>query len=172
MYSVKIFNTKEYTPDRSLITPQMLSHCKRDESIFSALTLTEMGAVGLYYDKNGKPLADNCFVSVSHSGSLVAVCLGDLPLGIDIERPVERPNRLNIAQRLFKGKELLYYYNNENLEGFYTVWTRKEAFAKIDGQGLSKIKKGFDTYSLTDVTFKTHCCDDYIVSVCEQIKRL
>ena len=62
----------------------VISHCKKDESLAAAAALIDMGVLNLHYEENGKPLADNCFVSISHSENMIAVCTSDTPVGIDI----------------------------------------------------------------------------------------
>lgn len=145
-------------------------HCKKPESRAAAAALHCMGVEDLTYEPNGKPVAKNCYVSISHSGDHVAVCRNDtVPVGIDIEKMTERDFR-KIANRFFRGKELEKFTENPTAETFYEIWTRKEAYSKILGTGVQEVVKGFDVYSLANCEFKTDFAGEYAVSVCEKIR--
>ena len=145
-------------------------HCKKPESIAAAVALETMGAEDLTYDPSGKPVAKNCYVSISHSGDMVAVCKNDnVPVGIDIEKMTER-NFSKIANRFYCGKELETFNSNPTVEVFYEIWTRKEAYSKILGTGVQEIAKGFDVYSMANYEFETDFIGEYAISVCEKIR--
>ncbi len=144
-------------------------HCKKPESIAAAAALHCMGVEDLTYESNGKPVAKNSYVSISHSGDHVAVCKNDFhPVGIDIEKMTERDFN-KVAKRFFHGKELEKFNSNPTAEVFYEIWTRKEAYSKILGTGIGEVVKGFDIYSLENYEFKTDFVGEYAVSVCEKI---
>lgn len=145
-------------------------HCKKRESIAAAVALAYMGVEDLTYEPNGKPVARNCFVSISHSGGHVAVCRNDnVPVGIDIEKMAER-DFYKVSNRFFRGKELEKFSENPTAEVFYEIWTRKEAYSKILGTGVQEVVKGFDVYSLANYEFETDFAGEYAVSVCEKIR--
>lgn len=145
-------------------------HCKKPESKAAAAALHCMGVEDLTYEPNGKPVAKNCYVSISHSGDHVAVCRNDdVPVGIDIEKMTDR-NFNKIANRFFCGKELEIFNENPTAETFYEIWTRKEAYSKILGTGVSEVVKGFDVYSLANYEFETQIAGEYLVSLCEKIR--
>jgi len=87
--------------------------------------------------------------NVSHSGDVVLVAIGgQSPLGVDVE--TERPHRdlPRLAQRFFAPGEV------ERLESvpesgragaFYRCWTRKEAYLKARGTGITL---GLDTFEV------------------------
>ncbi len=91
-------------------------------------------------DQYGKPyLADHpeLFFNLSHSGDWVVCGLGDRKLGIDVER-MEQID-LSIADDQFSREEAAYLSSlpkEEKLSSFYTIWTLKESFTKLDGRGL------------------------------------
>lgn len=129
--------------------------------------LSEMGAQNVRYLENGKPVADNCYVSVSHSGDTAVVCKSDRPIGIDIEK-IDTPREFQrLAERYFSSAELQYFNDEPTAQRFYEIWTKKEAYSKISGEGIKMIARGFDTFSLKDVTFKTEKRENYIITVCE-----
>lgn len=170
MTSVYFFNlTEKNEYDVTLLPQNVREHCKKKESIAAATELLNMGVENLWYDRN-KPMANNCFVSISHSGDMVAVCTSDKPVGIDIEKIDERKNLEKLSNRVFRGKELETFNNNPTPEQFYEIWTQKEAYSKIDGQGVNEIMKGFDIFDLQGYEFTTEIVNDYVLSICEKIK--
>lgn len=145
-------------------------HCKKPESRAAAVALHHMGVEGLTYEPNGKPVAKNCYVSISHSGDHVAVCRNDdVPVGIDIEKMTER-DFSKIANRFFRGKELELFNETPTAEVFYEIWTKKEAYSKILGTGVGEVVKGFDVFSLANYEFQTDYVGEYAVSICEKIR--
>jgi 4'-phosphopantetheinyl transferase len=91
----------------------------------------------------GKPsLEPSCdfHFNLSHSDELAAVAVGPNELGVDLEfiRPLE--DFENVATSFFSVREideLQRYPAAERLRAFYRCWTRKEAFVKAIGEGLS-----------------------------------
>ena len=168
MTSVYFFNLTEKTEyDKSLLPQIVREHCKKPESIAAATELLNMGVENLWYDRN-KPMADNCFVSISHSGDMVAVCTSENPIGIDIEKIDTKRNLEKLSNRVFCGKELETFKNNPTPEQFYEIWTQKEAYSKIDGQGVNEIMSGFDIFDLQGYEFTTEIINDYVLSICEK----
>lgn len=168
MTSVYFFKLTEKTEyDKALLPRNVQEHCKKKESVAAATELINMGVVGLRYKEN-KPFADNCFVSISHSGDMVAICKSDNPVGIDIEFIDRERDYKKIAKRFYQGKEL-DYVGDFSLERFYEIWTKKEAYAKIDGNGIIEIHKGFDVLSVDGYTFETEILGDYALSICEKV---
>lgn len=96
----------------------------------------ERDGFGRPYFKN----AENSDFSISHSGNLsVAACIdGGSRLGVDIELIKEKDNS-RIADRFFTEKEKALLDGMRNNDGFYMIWTAKEAKAKKLGTGLSKL---------------------------------
>lgn len=168
MTSVYFFNlTEKAEYDKSLLPQNVREHCKKPESIAAATELLNMGVKNLWYDRN-KPMADNCFVSISHSGDMVAVCTSENPIGIDIEKIDTKRNLEKLSKRVFKGQELEAFEQNPTPEQFYEIWTQKEAYSKIDGQGVNEIMKGFDIFDLQNYEFHTEFVNDYVLSICEK----
>ncbi len=171
MNDLYFFELSEKNEYKSNDMPQnVLNHCKKKESFAAAQALLDMDVQNLRYEENGKPIADNCFVSISHSGNMVAVCTSDNPIGIDIELIDEKRNLEKLSKRVFKGQELALFENSPTAELFYEIWTKKEAYSKIDGNGTIEIMKGFDIFDLKDYDFHTEIVNNYILSICERIK--
>lgn len=122
------------------------------------------------YNKNGKPLCDFCFFSISHSGDFAAVAVSDDPIGVDIQIPGGFKKREKYM--LFSPSEN-EFVNAENSENrFYTLWTRKEAYIKAaggvlsDAAGLSLVGGGRLEAKLLGYRFETEKTDSYYLTVC------
>jgi len=105
---------------------------------------TDPAAIAFDYGEKGKPAlfrSTDLQFSVAHSGEVAAyaVTIG-APVGVDVERlrPLDRLE--SIAERTFSRREC------ETLRGlpvelrpagFFNCWTRKEAYVKALGEGLS-----------------------------------
>lgn len=122
------------------------------------------------YNRNGKPLCDFCFFSISHSGDFAAVAVSDKPIGVDIQIPGGFKKREKYM--LFSPAEN-EFVNAENSENrFYTLWTRKEAYIKAEGGTLSDAAKisliggGKFKEKLGEYRFETEKTESYYLAVC------
>ena len=91
----------------------------------------------------GLPLHFN--VAHSHEQLLIAVT-AERPVGVDIEWKAPLPDWDRLATRFFSSAEttaLQRLEASQQLDGFYNCWTRKEAYLKATGTGLSAPLKGF-----------------------------
>jgi 4'-phosphopantetheinyl transferase len=95
------------------------------------------------YNSFGKPAVDfadlRFNISHSHGIALYTIARG-VEVGCDIERCDERFADERIAERFFSPREVLALRSlgrAAQIEGFFNCWTRKEAFVKARGQGLS-----------------------------------
>lgn len=113
----------------------------------------EPAALGLALTREGKPVlagpagAAALRFSVSHAGSLAvyALTLG-LDVGVDVERLERGPAAELLASRALSAREsaaLEALPPDERERAFFTVWTRKEAYAKARGLGLALSFQGF-----------------------------
>jgi 4'-phosphopantetheinyl transferase len=89
---------------------------------------------------HGKPalVDDELHFSVSHSGELALFAVSpDSELGIDVEqvRPVAQRDR--IVDRYFTADEWAACRDESGDRRFFRCWTRKEAWLKARGEGLS-----------------------------------
>jgi 4'-phosphopantetheinyl transferase len=106
---------------------------------------TEPGSFTFSYNRYGKPLLDRIWpelsFNVSHSYGWALFGFGvGVELGVDIEK--ERPDfaTMEIAERFFAPDEvevLRCLPVAERASAFFHCWTRKEAFIKAHGMGLS-----------------------------------
>jgi phosphopantetheinyl transferase len=100
---------------------------------------------------------------------MVAVCKSENPVGIDIEKIDYDRDLTKIAERFYHGKELETFRENPTADVFFDIWTKKEAYSKIGGEGVGEVFKGFDVFSLEDYSFETERIEDFMLSVCEKI---
>lgn len=100
--------------------------------------------------RRGKPFLEeheDLQFNLSHSGHLAMVALGTFPIGVDLEKIRRLESCRDIARRHFSEcefAELDELPEDEQLAGFYRCWTRKEAYIKALGEGLSMPLDSFD----------------------------
>ncbi len=88
------------------------------------------------YEESGKPYTDKAHISISHSRDRVLVGICSSPIGVDIEYLRFYDKRL--IDRYFSKEEKAFIKCDED---FFKVWTVKEAYLKLSGEGLKGIKK-------------------------------
>jgi 4'-phosphopantetheinyl transferase len=107
-------------------------------------TYSKYGRPGLAGLSSSKPPDFN----VSHSGKTALLAFArERRIGIDVEEIRGDFNPLEISERFFstaERKSLSDLSAEQRLEGFFRCWTRKEAFIKAIGEGLSHPLHQFD----------------------------
>lgn len=90
--------------------------------------------------------------NVSHSAGLALIAIGsEYRLGVDIEKIRNDADTTSLAERFFSVREragLRALPSHLRVPGFFACWTRKEAFLKATGAGLS--------FPLADFSVTTH----------------
>ena len=121
-------------------------------------------------NEDGKPYFKNApyFFSISHSNGIVAVVLSDKNIGIDIEWLNKTRDFLSLSKRIFSNEEQKKIINSNDLPtDFYSIWTKKEAFAKLTGNGLASIFRQDIENSVRFDLYKLSIHDqDAILSIC------
>ena len=116
------------------------------------------------YGTHGKPrLAGHATLSshqaplqfnVSHSGELVLIAVtAGRTLGVDVERIRPDTNTMELAERFFSAHEcavLARLPPAQQHDAFFNGWSRKEAFIKACGMGLSMPLDSFDVSLVPD----------------------
>ena len=104
--------------------------------------------------------------NISHSYDMVAVCVSDRNVGIDIQKTDKKggSDYMRIAKRFFTENEYDRLCDIEaerdRKNTFYKMWTVKEAVLKMDGRGLSVPPSEFDIYE--DVGhYLGHICETH-----------
>lgn len=104
---------------------------------------------------NGKPKLDSGSggpsFNLSHTEALImlAVAPVGIDVGVDIERVRPMPDARDLVERFFSTRERAAWRAlpaRRRQAAFFRLWTRKEAFVKATGEGLSR---HFDTFSVT-----------------------
>ena len=123
-------------------------------SILSRYLTIDPGHLRFQYNPYGKPFLDPEFNSyllnfnLSHSGSMALYAMTrNMEVGVDVERVRSDVEYEEIAKRFFSVNEVAVLRTipaEEKLEAFYTCWTRKEAYIKAHGEGLSLPLDSFD----------------------------
>lgn len=124
---------------------------KRKQSLGAGLLLREVlwrhgvSEESVYVGQNGKPMSEKLCFNISHSGQLVACAIGDKPVGCDVEEMKAVPE--GMAARFFRDGERRYLQEFQDIayqEAFFRLWTMKESYAKMTGEGMSSLLGSFE----------------------------
>ncbi|MFY9792887.1 MAG: 4'-phosphopantetheinyl transferase superfamily protein [Candidatus Sulfotelmatobacter sp.] len=123
-------------------------------TILAALLVTEPSELNFSYSTNQKPSlgvahADSGITfNVSHSGGIALYAFARRrDIGVDVEQIRRDFDVESIAHRFFSAseqKQLSALPESEKVEAFFRCWTRKEAYIKAIGEGLSLPLSQFD----------------------------
>ena len=79
--------------------------------------------------------------NLSHTADNLLIAIGwNCQLGVDIEDCKQRTNLSGLVDKCFAAEEATYWSQlpeDQKLSAFYRFWTRKEAFVKATGHGIS-----------------------------------
>ncbi|MBQ0079182.1 MAG: 4'-phosphopantetheinyl transferase superfamily protein, partial [Eubacterium sp.] len=119
-------------------------------------------AISVSREDSGKPVVfvagDEIHVSCSHSLDSFACVVAASNCGVDIQEP-KKIKIWDIARRYFTDEEQ-EYVGEHGLEGFYKIWTRREAYAKYTGVGLRQVMSDVSVLNRDDVTFEDSVLDN------------
>ena len=97
-------------------------------------------SIAFDYGPRGKPHVRGLHFNLSHSDDAALLAVGPAPLGVDIERCEASPDLASMAARCYGALELQGWRASADPVGlFFTLWTRKEAFIKATGEGVSQL---------------------------------
>lgn len=136
-----------------LLNAALRAHAAQEAPGFSCCDLVK--AVK-YYDERlnypvahmpgGKPYFEgrtDLYFNLSHSGDYAACVLADRPAGIDIEG--KRNVSGSLAKRFYSEAECAWIKQGNDKEEqetrFFRLWTLKEAYGKVTGEGLASSLK-------------------------------
>ena len=133
----------------------------------------------LQKDVQGKPVVEGLHFNLSHTGGLVACVVSDCPVGCDVEKIKQAPK--GIAERFFHLNEKQYLERRiEDYEKqFFRLWTMKESYLKMTGEGLRVPMQDFEVRIESDMAIlrngekqpcflKEYHVPNYQISVCAQ----
>jgi len=123
-------------------------------TILAAFLVTEPSELNFSYSKNQKPFLSSAFAesgitfNISHSGGIALYAFARRrEIGVDVEQVRRDFDAESIAHRFFSAseqKQLAALPKSEKVEAFFRCWTRKEAYIKAIGEGLSLPLSQFD----------------------------
>lgn len=91
------------------------------------------------------PHLPGCFFSVSHSGNRWMCAAARVPLGLDLQQH-QACQAQRLAARFFHPEEIDWLHAQNYAPGaFFQIWTRKEAYVKYLGIGITQ---GLDWFSV------------------------
>ena len=128
--------------------------------------------------EKGKLLCEGVYFNLSHSGDFVLCVISDAPVGCDIER-VNR-GHFSVAERVFTSGERRYLddaqSDAERNRRFFRLWTMKESYLKMTGEGLgvspNRLEIDFEDDCILRDSVPQPCRiqniahDDYEISLC------
>lgn len=151
------------------------------EALSEARIYLDNESYAIVRGKDGRPSferADLPDFSISHDGRLsVAAVTESGMIGVDIARIDNGENlsnsRKKLAERFFDAEENERIRKSEcAAEEFFIIWTKKEAYAKECGKGLSKILAEEQGYAREKVYFScfelNYKGERYILTVCTE----
>ena len=97
------------------------------------------------YGTAGKPQTENVHFNLSHSGNLVICAVGEEAVGCDIEKTKQEIQ--GVAKRFFHRNEAEYlqkFQGQERDEMFFRLWTWKESYIKMTGEGMQLPLQNFE----------------------------
>jgi 4'-phosphopantetheinyl transferase len=105
---------------------------------------SDPASIRFIYGEKGKPALENGSLlrfNLAHSGSMAAVALTlDCEIGIDMEQMRSFPDIAQVVELYFcpeEAAEIMSFPRAERERAFFRGWTRKEAYIKAIGDGLS-----------------------------------
>ncbi|MBD5521912.1 MAG: 4'-phosphopantetheinyl transferase superfamily protein [Lachnospiraceae bacterium] len=101
---------------------------------------------GIRLGADGKPEVEGIFFNLSHSGHIVICATAEKEVGCDVEQIVKAPE--GVAERFFHSSECAYInagVGEERDHRFFRIWTMKESYIKMTGEGMSL---DFDRFEL------------------------
>lgn len=123
---------------RSLAAGNLL-HYALCEKLGLSFEHTKPFSIG--YGEKGKPYLTEypgIHFNLSHSGDYVCCAVGDMPVGVDIQEKVKVHEKL--AERFFTpaDQRMLSECGEEERQAlFFRMWSIKESYLKLTGEGLS-----------------------------------
>lgn len=118
----------------------------------------EPSAVSFGYSPQGKPFLDRAdsdlSFNVAHCTGLVVIALTRIrPVGVDVEWVDGRTDWSLLADRVFSSNELEILRalpESQQRAAFFNGWTRKEAYLKATGEGLTEELKAIEVTLRTE----------------------
>lgn len=141
----------QHMKDQKSICRSLAAGCLLHDALCESrgLSLKTGQAFEIGYEKEGKPYLKempDVYFNLSHSGGYVSCAIADVPVGVDIQK--KSMVRSRIAERFFTSadNERLSVCSEEEREDlFFRMWSIKESYIKLTGQGM---RQGFDSFEI------------------------
>ena len=163
------------SPERKAAVMRFIPESSRIQSLLGAL-LSRFAIrkdlslpnekIKIAHTEYGKPYLTehpDYYFSLSHSGDYIAFVSDNYPIGVDIQKVDKLEEQ--IAKQFFTKNEYDYVLSH-GISGFYEVWTKKEAYVKLLGTGLSAPFSSFDVFDNMQVNFHTWIYPQHTLSLC------
>ena len=120
--------------------------------VLASYTAQSPESLSFDYSAQGKPALKNgppdLRFNLSHTEGLAVLALvREREIGVDAEKIRAQPDAQKLAKRFFSAREQLFLgklSGDELQRAFFRCWTRKEAYIKAKGEGLSIPLHAFD----------------------------
>lgn len=146
----------------------------------NVLNLYGKSLAELTYSENGKPEIEGVYFNLSHSNGIAVCAVSSKAVGCDVEKIAALKG--NIAQRFFCESENAYLNQFEGMEQeeeFFRLWTMKESYMKMTGEGMRLPLNCFEFRmeepirvvrqgKVLDCTIKEYHIPGYKMTVCGQ----
>jgi len=164
--------------DKSIQLWQFRFDIDKKLSLFADLFIRYLACIELKLNNDDLRFSNNAFgkpflkgfpkfqYNVSHTKNALVIAVSEKPIGVDIEK--FKDSDMKIARRFFHNNEIEYILSSKNQdEAFYEIWTKKEAYIKWVGKGLSMLLKSFDvtSYELAEM-IRGFRVEEYTLAVC------
>jgi 4'-phosphopantetheinyl transferase len=147
------FSPREETRFQSFATDALRSRWGTARGILREVLGRALGClpseVQFGYGAHGKPYVRNAPLqfNISHSGALAMIALARVEVGVDVELPRARRSDA-IARRFYAPGEIERLFAeadaDRRADAFFRLWTCKEAFLKVTGEGLSRSTRSYE----------------------------
>lgn len=102
----------------------------------------------------GKPVykeRTDIHFNISHTANIVVVAIASKPIGIDIDGNRNFSDRM--IDKFYSKKEAAWVYGNDltKQDRFFSLWTMKEAFSKLLGDGIARTILNVEFLHDTDI---------------------
>ena len=132
-------------------TAKILSHELLMQSVFSYCMENELRISDYDFtviqDRGKKPYFKDSDIkfNISHSENFWVCVIGKEEAGIDVQA-IKDSDYEKLSERYFTDNEKKFVKENKR-EGFFSIWTRKEAYCKFYGKSIFNSIKTTDTVS-------------------------
>jgi 4'-phosphopantetheinyl transferase len=129
------------------------------------------GEIEFGVNEHGKPFLQghtSFHFNISHTWNAIAIAFSNDNVGVDIEK-IKSPD-FQISRRFFTSSEQGYILSHNNPGcAFYEIWTKKEAYAKYTGEGLTMSMALLNVLKAHIASkINTFQMKNYMISVCNE----